>query len=516
MIASAPTTRRADETDQPTPLKSVSPRRQAVFLTVAAAAALVVGLIATTRGGLWLDEAQSVGIADRPLGDMFGALRKDGSPPLYYLLLHAWMKAFGSGDLAVRALSAVIALPIVPVVLVAARRTLGRTPGLLTGLVVSTSPFLYRYGTEARMYVLVALLVGLGWLAGERAWRQPSPWSYAAVAVVAGLLALTHYWTFFILIPLAVVVVRRRRLDLLAALAAGGLLFVPWLPSFAYQLTRTGAPWGEPADLGVYELAVRGFAGGPGRLGGLGLLYFALALLAVVARPVGEDVQLDLRGNRTGRVLALAVMVPLSLGLLASWASEAAFASRYAAIVLVPFALLVAWGLQFLRPKPLAPYVVYGMLVFAVWRSGHEVYGVRSQARSIANVVNEKSAPGDVVVVCPDQLAPALNRELDDHLVVRAFPTAESTEIVDWTDYEKRNVSARENGAYNALAERASSEAGSGTVWLVMQNGYRTFGRSCQQVFERLERLRPDRTRAQAAKRSAYERATLWQFPAAH
>ncbi len=37
--------------------------------------------------GFWIDEGLSVGIADRPLGDIPGVLRQDGSPPLYYVLL---------------------------------------------------------------------------------------------------------------------------------------------------------------------------------------------------------------------------------------------------------------------------------------------------------------------------------------------------------------------------------------------------------------------------------------------
>ena len=45
--------------------------------------------------GFWIDEGLSVGIADRPLTDIPAALRKDGSPPLYYMLLHFWLGARG-------------------------------------------------------------------------------------------------------------------------------------------------------------------------------------------------------------------------------------------------------------------------------------------------------------------------------------------------------------------------------------------------------------------------------------
>src|SRR6266545_1908499 len=48
--------------------------------------------------GYWIDEGLSVGIADRPLTDIPSVLRVDGSPPLYYLLLHPWIALLGSGE----------------------------------------------------------------------------------------------------------------------------------------------------------------------------------------------------------------------------------------------------------------------------------------------------------------------------------------------------------------------------------------------------------------------------------
>src|SRR5829696_3776729 len=54
--------------------------------------------------GYWVDEGLSVGIADRPLSDIPGILRQDGSPPLYYMVLHVWMGVFGDSETAVRAL----------------------------------------------------------------------------------------------------------------------------------------------------------------------------------------------------------------------------------------------------------------------------------------------------------------------------------------------------------------------------------------------------------------------------
>ena len=77
--------------------------------TVVALLVLMLGsLYLRTRGlhvHLWVDEGLSVGIARHPLSKIPHLLREDGSPPLYYMLLHVWMSVFGSSESAVHALS---------------------------------------------------------------------------------------------------------------------------------------------------------------------------------------------------------------------------------------------------------------------------------------------------------------------------------------------------------------------------------------------------------------------------
>src|SRR5215208_1538023 len=71
---------------------------------------LAVSLLLRTEQldvGFWIDEGLSVGIADRPLTDIPGVLRQDGSPPLYYMLLHLWLGVAGRSEASVHGLSVV-------------------------------------------------------------------------------------------------------------------------------------------------------------------------------------------------------------------------------------------------------------------------------------------------------------------------------------------------------------------------------------------------------------------------
>ena len=96
--------------------------RRVRILTASVVVVVAVGVALRflTSSHLWLDEALTVNIARLPLSRIPDALRHDGSPPLYYLLLHGWIAVFGvepeAGDDTRRSLRASgrVRLPAVP------------------------------------------------------------------------------------------------------------------------------------------------------------------------------------------------------------------------------------------------------------------------------------------------------------------------------------------------------------------------------------------------------------------
>src|ERR1044072_4303754 len=99
-----------------------------IAVPIGLGALVVVSLLLRTTElgiGFWIDEGLSVGIADRPLGDIPDALRKDGSAPLSYMLLHFWLDVAGSSEEGVRSLSLLFALLAIPVAFWAGRAVWG-------------------------------------------------------------------------------------------------------------------------------------------------------------------------------------------------------------------------------------------------------------------------------------------------------------------------------------------------------------------------------------------------------
>ena len=271
--------------------------RWADMAVLAVAIGLGALLRVRTRQDLWVDEAISVDIARLPVTDLLEALRHDGHPPVYYFPLHGWMELFGESAAAVRLLSAVISLATLPVAWVAGQRLGGRRCAIAAVVLMAVTPSAVRFGSETRMYALVVLLALLAWLAARRAFERPSPARLLLVTSAFGLLLLTHYWSFYLLAATLLLVgwlavwgppatTGSHRARLLAAVAAAGLLFLPWLPVFLDQVDTTGTPWGLPAPPrpGRRQPAWSG-AVSPARRSCFGVALAVLAVLGLMARP---------------------------------------------------------------------------------------------------------------------------------------------------------------------------------------------------------------------------------------
>jgi len=487
-------------------------------------AAVVVGVVVrfTADSHLWLDEALSVNIARLPLSRLPEALRHDGAPPFYYVALHGWMAVFGTGTIAVRALSGVFAVAAMPFMWIAGCRLGGRRLATVALVILATSPFAVRYGTEARMYSLMTLLALLGWLAlGDLLQRFSWPRA-AAVSVLTGLLLLTHYWSLYLLAVAGTFVAVRairgpaeerteaRRAAM--AMAVGGLAFLPWLPSFLYQLRHTGTPWAGSPDFRVLFDTVFQFTGGfwdPGFI--FGILAWLLIALALLGRSVdGHRIELDLRTRPEGRALAVVGFGTLAVAYVAGLIGQSGFAVRYAAVLFPFVVLLVALGATRFTDQRVFHGIVAACVVLGLIAVTPNLFGDRTTAATVASLLRTRARPGDVVAYCPDQLGPSVSRMLGERgLVQIPFPAGGAPDRVDWVDYAERNHAAKTAPFAQMLVDRAGPDH---DVWLVWSPNYLTFGRKCTALGDNLQALRPHLDKVMSIKIEFFEHPGLVRY----
>ncbi len=364
-------------------------------------------LVAASRGlgenfSYWSDELWSVSASQADWGVMLRDwLIPDTHPPLYQTLLKLWIGIGGSGEMATRSLSLVMA----GIALMAtALFTSGGVPGrrLVSVAFLGTSPAFLFYAQESRSYAtslaLSAVLLGAVMELRQRRLGGSNNvllarWGEAALrrlfVLCCLLLSLTHYVSLlFVLVVLAVVgaegLVWHQRRQVLPLLL--GVLTWPMVhllsSSLAKKLERLD--WIQVAPIsGTLSAFLSGTLPllGPGRAGPEGLLLGSLgvalalvfAVTAVRRRPQTLAPVLPSPSLGEARFLLLAIGGFLALMLPVDLIKPLSQA-KYYIVVLPALAYLCgdAWELtqQFCRARRLALAILLAVWLLLQWQLG--------------------------------------------------------------------------------------------------------------------------------------------------
>jgi mannosyltransferase len=417
---------------------------------------MAISAVLRTRyigGQLWMDEGLSVGISTHPLFDIPHVLRHDGSPPLYYMLLHCWMSVFGSSETATHALSLIFGLLTIPVGAWLAWSLFGRWAALIALVLFALNPFLTAYSQETRMYSLMALLGLLataGFIYGFVYRRRRF---LILFTVCQTLMLYTHAWGIFFGIGAALAFLfvwrasdERRTLLIDGALSFGiaAVLFLPWLPTLLYQTSHTGSPWDSAPNFGAPVQISRNLMGGDratvalflaGAIGVAGLLYSgrwrtrpSLVIWSLVLIPFGT----------------------LAFGWIVSHFSPA-WAYRYFAPLVGTMLVLAAAGMARARGVGLLALI----LIIIFWANPAEFTPHnKSDMRDIAGEMAPLLHRGDLVIVGQPEEVPLAWYYLPAGL--RFANTSQGSLVPDpqsmnWVDALKRLQDANPNTTLNRL-----------------------------------------------------------------
>ena len=197
--------------------------------------ALLAGLVAAGAAlrfatldlqSFWVDEGATVLLLRDDFGGMLDGLTvTEKTPPLYYLLAWLWTRPFGTGEVGVRSLSALIGVLSIPAAFALARELVSERAAVIAAALVAVNPLLVWYSQEARAYALLVLLATLATLYAARG--QPGRWAVASALALA-----THYFAAFVVGPLALWLLwrhpdRRRVVAACGGVALAGLALLP-------------------------------------------------------------------------------------------------------------------------------------------------------------------------------------------------------------------------------------------------------------------------------------------------
>lgn len=154
---------------------------------------LILSLFYIDAHSIDLDEPFSIFYSQFDLSALWKLFENENNPPLHFVLLHGWIKLFGTEPAAVRSLSLIFGIATSVVIYNIGKRLSGTVTGLLATLFFIFSNFHFYHNIEARSYPIFVFLFSCLLLLVLNVYRNYSHLSYAALAMLCSALFYTHY-----------------------------------------------------------------------------------------------------------------------------------------------------------------------------------------------------------------------------------------------------------------------------------------------------------------------------------
>jgi mannosyltransferase len=417
---------------------------------------------------LWRDEVDAILFARRDLSGLAPLFISPGhNGPLYYTILHLWIRLTGDSEFSVRFLSLVCGVLAVPVIFRLGRRWMGDRGGALGALLCATSPYLVWYSQEGKMYALLFLLSMVSTLVYLLALERNRVYWWAFYLAVTAFSLYVHLLAILVVpfhLLLFLVTWPRYRAAWKSWLATFAFLALPYLPLLRWEVALLVRPFTTGHQFfWLHEiLAILLFAfslnAAPYRnLLPLALFVFLLlgGLVLYRRQPVkpGRGVLRTVLSSHQGSVvLGLYLFVPIVCLFLVSLGMPI-FTDRYLITVVPAYLLLLAGGVLAVRERSmgLAVFCLAGVLasnLYVVTLQGQTK--IKSDFRSVAEYV-EEDGRGDLLVFLIPQVRPVFDYYYGDRFT--------------WVDAPYTNSAM---GPRDVAAEMDVATQGHHEVWLVV------------------------------------------------
>jgi len=447
------------------------------------ATVLIVGLhVRNVRhaGPLWRDEAQTATLAALPgWSDIWQAMPQDSFPPLATLIVREWGAAFGDGDQSLRQFGCVVGLSIL-VAFWAGSLALYRAPPSIALALWGLNPVAIRYGDAVRPYGLGALAIVVAFLLVAR-WMLRPTWLRGACACAALVASVQTVYSNAVLVAAVVlaamlVALAARRWWMAAVAFAMGCVAALSLTPYLAQV-RAAGEWSALTLVDVdLSNVLRHFGYALAKPSGASLwLWGGLSIVAVVRATqavwhnghLSEGVESRDIGDRLVVACAIICAGLAAAGmLLFLWQMRVAPQGWHFLPTLALLAVCLdstICGTRFcglIRTTALALGLALGMTANLDFLDARQ-----SNVDRIADRLNERAEPGDLIIVSPWYIGATFHRYYHGAAPWTTLPPLEETKLHRF-DLLKQKMIEREPLS-TLFAEIETSLRTGHRVWLV-------------------------------------------------
>lgn len=209
------------------------------------------------KNSIWHDESYSYILIKNGFLDIINLTSYDVHPPLYYLVLKTWASLFSYNLYSMRVFSILLMMAAVYIFwrLVVKHFKLSYRDSLIILAVMLFGPYVVRYGQEARMYGLGALITAISLWYFQKINNnglQSKWWKWFVLGLILALGFYTQYFLSFLAVAIGLYILyeaykkhRSLKKTLLSSLKklvpmtlGFGILVAPWLPVAVNQTSK--------------------------------------------------------------------------------------------------------------------------------------------------------------------------------------------------------------------------------------------------------------------------------------
>lgn len=375
---------------------TISPKAAWALVASILCAAAAIRCHLLTGGLLFIDEAYSVGIAEKSFADILRFSQFDPNPPFGNALYRPFVLLFGPNVSRLELVSVVAGLVTIGLTAYGASLIAGPLAAVFASLFLSISVSHLDYSQYIRVYSVAMLLMAIGLVLLLRYLAQGQQrdllWSWIAFYVFLNI----HYLAMIVVasIILAAVIsstMLKERKALCLVLVSLFVAFAPIVVVFLLPALQVESPtrWVPPFSQSlVYRtwLAVFGVTLG--------------AALVTTGMVVAGAFLTRVERARIGTLLG-ASLLPVIVGLLLSWLWKPMYGPRYACFSLVPTMMLAGIGAAQLSRKPIVAFGIAAVVLGMCLNPMLDYFAVRHAEQRLSSRMSEVDAalsPGQLVI----------------------------------------------------------------------------------------------------------------------
>lgn len=388
---------------------------------------------------IWYDEAFSISVANENIFKLIERVAADDNPPLYYIILHFWIKMFGYGENSVRFISVIFGVLSVYVLYRVGRLIFNEEIGILGAFILSISLFNIRYSQDTRFYSLLTLLVLISNYYFIKILKERNGKYIIGYIISTMAISYTHVFGLFYIIfqNIYYLLIFRKNIKFWITIqGAILLLFLPWLIIFINQIIyiiNTGGKTGgghisniQQPSLTIIIETFKSFASNYTTL----YLFIILVIIGTVAYKykMASDVNDKI-------FLLLWLFVPIVLGVVISLIALPIYKTKYVIASVPAFILLVSKGIFNFR-KNIIIFTILIILILSTVPSLERYYNVyeKVQWRDVVDYIeqNRGNNDNDFIMLYPASTLPFKYYYKNDS----NFKTIKAEETKNFTKYD--------------------------------------------------------------------------------